>query len=124
MNARNMLLLPILLFLTSVSTEEARTRSCDLLIAVDQTVYEGEGAFPDNLQTDDELLKKKVQSYVDGLNTIFAASILAKPPHHTTFFRLAEVRRLNGFMVGCDNGVRGRRGIIFSRVLFSHSSLG
>ena len=118
MKTRSMLL--IFLFVTSASTEEARTRSCDLLIAVDQTVYEGEGPFPDNLKTDDELLKKKVQSYVDGLNTIFTASILARPPHHTTYFRLAEVRRLTGFMVGCENGVRiGRVEILFQGVILS-----
>ena len=37
-------------------------KACKLLIAVDQTVYEGGDGFPENLKTDDDLLRKKVIS--------------------------------------------------------------
>ena len=34
--------------------------ACNLLVAVDQTVYEGGEGFPENLKTDDNLLRQKV----------------------------------------------------------------
>ena len=34
--------------------------ACNLLVAVDQTVYEGGEGFPENLKTDDDLLRQRV----------------------------------------------------------------
>ena len=77
--------------------------ACNLLVAVDQTVYEGGEGFPENLKTDDDLLRQrvtfilakcftdldmlKVETYVDGLNDIFTSTILESPPHHQIYFR-------------------------------------
>ena len=38
-------------------------QACNLLIAVDQTVY-SEGGFPQQLKTDNELLRQKVDSFI------------------------------------------------------------
>ena len=134
-------------------------------MAVDQTVYEGGDGFPENLKTDDDLLRQrvipsltfiwqqsnidilKVETYIDGINDIFTSTILESPPHHQIYFRqvfflktfdgyhkqtqrnhkffatsfvgaicddhlmildaprLAEVRRLENFLDGCQNRV-------------------
>jgi len=102
----------VLFFLTFLSLRiiSARDQACNLLVAVDQTVYEGGEGFPENLKTDDDLLRQRVETYVDGLNDIFTSTILESPPHHQIYFRLDEVRRLENFLDGCQN-----RGVVLSQ---------
>lgn len=88
----------------------ARDQACNILVAVDQTVYKGGEGFPENLKTDDDLLRQKVETYIDGLNDIFISTILESPPYHQIYFRLAEVRRLENFLDGCQN-----RGVVLSQ---------
>ena len=52
-----------------------------------------------------EALATKVEGYVRKLNKIYLDTILKNPPHQQIYFRVTEIRRVEGFMVGCENKV-------------------
>ena len=53
-----------------------------------------------------EALATKVEGYVRKLNKIYLDTILKNPPHQQIYFRVTEIRRVEGFMVGCENKVK------------------
>ena len=46
-----------------------------------------------------------VFEYVRKLNKIYIDTILKNPPHQEIYFRVKEIRRVEDFMVGCENKV-------------------
>merc|ERR1719229_1082699 len=50
-----------------------------------------------------EAVKTRVLTYVKKLNKIYLDTILKNPPHQQIYFRVTEIRRVEGFMVGCEN---------------------
>lgn len=97
------LLLQLLLLVSQAreGVAQGRGKACRMLIAVDQT------ALP--IYRSDEVLGQKVQEYVRGLNSIYQNTILKYPPYEDIFFEVGEVRKLQNFMVGCEN-----KGVILS----------
>ena len=51
------------------------------------------------------MLGQKVKEYVKGLNSIYQNTILKYPPYEDIYFEVGEVRKLQNFMVGCENKV-------------------
>lgn len=92
---------PLLLLLAlGPGARGQRAKACNVLVAVDQT------AFPEwnkPSRGNDDALRDKVLGYLAGLNGIYQETILRDPPYQDIFFRLDEVRRLDGFMEGCQN---------------------
>ena len=52
-----------------------------------------------------EAVKTRVLTYVKKLNKIYLETILKNPPHQQIYFRVTEIRRVEDFMVGCENKV-------------------
>ena len=52
-----------------------------------------------------EAVKTRVMTYVKKLNKIYLETILKNPPHQQIYFRVTEIRRVEDFMVGCENKV-------------------
>ena len=42
---------------------------------------------------------------MEKLNKIYLNTILKNPPHQQIYFRVTEIRRVEDFMVGCENKV-------------------
>ena len=53
-----------------------------------------------------EAVKTRVLTYVKKLNKIYLETILKNPPHQQIYFRVTEIRRVEDFMVGCENKVQ------------------
>jgi len=88
--------LKLLLFslVISVKMEAQRDKACDVLIAVDD---------PGAKKLTPQKLKSKVDKFIQSLNIIYEASILAYPPNNNIYFRLKEIRRLKNWLPGCEN---------------------
>jgi len=84
----------LLLLIISASGQQERDQACTMLIVVDQTAWPGLPM---------EAVKTRVLTYVKKLNKIYLETILKNPPHQQIYFRVTEIRRVEDFMVGCEN---------------------
>ena len=87
-------LIPILTFL--IQKTESRNQGCSLLILVDDSLMS-------LVQNDENLLKQKLDTYIQELNSIYQTTILAYPPNNNLYFFIKHVTHLKNFIPACKN---------------------
>ena len=87
-------LIPFLAFL--IHKTESRNQGCSLLILVDDSLMS-------LVQNDENLLKGKLDKYIQELNIIYQSTILAYPPNNNLYFFIKHVTHLKNFIPACKN---------------------
>ena len=85
--------IPLLIIL--IQKTVSRNQGCSLLILVDDSLM----SLVDN---DENLLKQKLDKYIEEINDIYQKTILAYPPNNNLYFYIKHVTHLKNFLlVGC-----------------------
>ena len=74
---------------------QKRTEACEMLIAIDEPLYE-------NFNRNFENLTKVVKLHVQELNNIFQKSVFKGEKYEKVYFRIKEIRFLSEFCAGCQ----------------------
>ena len=87
-------LIPFLAFL--IQKTEGRNQGCSILILVDDSLMS-------LVNNDENILKQKLDKYIEEINDIYQKTILAYPPNNNLYFYIKHVTHLKNFIPACKN---------------------